>query len=130
MEKDLKGLNVGVYGPSNTSQSLLKIKTIIKDMRVDFSPDSSTCFQKLSRGEVDAVYSNKAVGQCLINRYNIKNIRYAGRDKSLEYYLGFNQKYTNKTLVDKFNTSFEKFHKAGVIKEILSMYGMSPAEIK
>ncbi|MBF0452438.1 MAG: transporter substrate-binding domain-containing protein [Candidatus Magnetomorum sp.] len=127
---DIKGYNVGVYGPSNTSQSLLKIKKVIKDLRVDFSPDSATCFQKLSQGLLDAVYSNKAVGRSLINRLGLKNIRYAGRDKSLEYYYGFNQKYSDKATIDKFNKCFEKFHKNGVIHEVLSMYGMELAEIK
>jgi len=128
--KDLKGLKVGVYGPSNTSQSLLKIKRIIKDLRVDFSPDSATCFKKLSHGQIDAVYSNKSVGKCLINRLHLNNIRYAGRDRTLEYYIGFNQKYTNKASVDKFNDKFEEFHKKGIINEVLSMYGMESADLK
>jgi polar amino acid transport system substrate-binding protein len=130
MQIDIKGYNVGVYGPSNTSQSLLKIKKIIKDLRVDFSPDSSSCFKKLSTGELDAVYSNKAVGRSLINRYQMKNIRYAGRDKTLDYYIGFNQKFSSKALVDKFNASFEKMHKNGTIHEVLSMYGMEAANIQ
>jgi polar amino acid transport system substrate-binding protein len=130
MQNDIKGYNVGVYGPSNTSQSLLKIKKLIKDLRVDFSSDSSTCFKKLSKGELDAVYSNKSVGRSLINRYQLKNIRYAGRDKTLDYYIGFNQKYTSQAMVDQFNSSFEKMHKNGVIQEVLSMYGMDTADIK
>ena len=130
MKEDIKGYTVGVYGPSNTSQSLLQIKRIIKDLRVDFSPDSATCFKKLSQGQLDAVYSNKAVGKSLINRLKLNNIRYAGRDKTLEYYIGFNQKYTDKTVVDKFNKQFEKFHRNGVISEVLSMYGMEPADLR
>ncbi|KPA12129.1 Extracellular solute-binding protein, family 3 [Candidatus Magnetomorum sp. HK-1] len=130
MKSDIKGYNVGVYGPSNTSQSLLKIKKIIKDLRVDFSPDSATCFKKLSQGKLDAVYSNKAVGKSLVHRLGLKNIRYAGRDRSLKYYFGFNQRYTDKKVLDKFNKSFEKFHKNGVIQEVLSMYGMESAELK
>jgi len=130
MQNDIKGYNVGVYGPSNTSQSLLKIKKRIKDLRVDFSPDSSICFKKLSKGELDAVYSNKAVGRSLINRHLLKNIRYAGRDKTLKYFIGFNQKFTTKAMVDQFNLSFEKMHKKGVIQEVLSMYGMEAAEIQ
>jgi hypothetical protein len=79
---------------------------------------------------LDAVYSNKAVGRSLINRYKMKNIRYAGRDKTLEYYIGFNQKFTSKAVVERFNKSFEKLHKNGVIQEVLSMYGMEAADIK
>jgi len=129
-QNQLKGYHIGVYGPSNTSQSLLKIKKTIKNLRVDFSPDSTTCFNKLSRGDVDAVYSNKAVGQSLVNRHKMNNIRYAGRDKSLDYYFGFNQKYTSKAIVDKFNASFKKFYETGVIQEVLSMYGIQPSVIK
>jgi len=129
MKHDIKGYTVGVYGPSNTSQSLLKIKKIIKDLRVDFSPDSATCFKKLSQGQLDAVYSNKSVGKSLVHRLKLNNIRYAGRDKSLKYYFGFNQKYTNTEDLDKFNASFKKFHENGVIQEVLSMYGMESAEL-
>ena len=127
---DVKGYTVGVFGPSNTSFFLEKIKAEIKDLTIDMTPEDESAFKKLSLGRVDAVYSNKDVGYFLMDKLNIKNIRYAGFHTGLKYYVGFSQKFTDKKVVDQFNATFRNLHKRGVIQEILARYKMDAAPLE
>jgi polar amino acid transport system substrate-binding protein len=127
---DIKGYVVGVYGPSNTATSLEKIKAEIKDLTIDMTPDDEAAFRKLSIARVDAVFSNRDVGYDLIRKLGLKNLRYAGRQQSLKYYIGFSQKFTDKKLVDQFNVGFRNLHKRGVIQGILGKYKMDAAPLE
>lgn len=127
---DVRGYTVGVFGPSNTATALEKIKAEIKDLTIDMSPDDPAAFKKLSLGRVDAVFSNKDVGNDMMHKLGIKNVRYSGRQQSLKYYIGFSQKFTDKKLVDQFNTTFRNLHKRGLIQEILAKYKMDPAQLE
>jgi polar amino acid transport system substrate-binding protein len=127
---DVKGYTVGVFGPSNTSFFLEKIRAEIKDLTIDMTPEDESAFKKLSLGRVDAVYSNKDVGYFLMGKLNIKNIRYAGFHTGLKYYVGFSQKFTDKKLVDQFNATFRNLHKRGVIQEILAKHKMDAAPLE
>jgi polar amino acid transport system substrate-binding protein len=127
---DIIGYKVGVYGPSNTSKSLDKIKDEIKDMTIDLWPDDEAGFKKLSKGRIDAVFSNREVGYELIKKNGLKNIRYSGHHKTLQYYIGFSKEFTDKNTVDKFNETFLELYKKGIIQGILEKYRMEPAIIK
>jgi polar amino acid transport system substrate-binding protein len=127
---DVKGYIVGVYGPSNTATSLEKIKSEIKDLTIDTTPDDPAAFKKLSLGRVDAVYSNRDVGYDLISKLGLKNLRYAGVHTALKYYIGFSQKFTDKKLVDQFNQTFRNLHKRGIIQEILAKYKIDAAQLE
>ena len=127
---DVKGYTVGVFGPSNTATSLEKIKAEIKDLTIDMTPDDEAAFKKLSLGRVDAVFSNRDVGNDMMRKLSLKNLRYSGRQQSLKYYIGFSQKFTDKNLVDQFNTTFRNLHKRGVIQEILAKYKMDAAQLE
>ena len=124
---DVKGYTVGVFGPSNTATALEKIKAEVKDLAIDMTPDDEAAFKKLSLGRVDAVFSNRDVGYDLVRTLDIKNVRYAGRQQSLKYYIGFSQKFTDKKVVDQFNVTFRTLHQQRVIQEILARYRMDPA---
>ena len=128
---DVKGYTVGVFGPSNTATSLEKIKADLGgDLAIDMTPDDESAFRKASLGRVKAVFSNRDVGYDLVKKLGITNLRYTGRQQTLKYYIGFSQKFTDKTLVDQFNATYRTLHKQGVIKEILGRYGMEPAAIE
>jgi polar amino acid transport system substrate-binding protein len=127
---DVKGYTVGVFGPSNTATALEKIKAEVKDLAIDMTPDDEAAFKKLSLGRVDAVFSNKDVGHGLVRTLDIKNVRYAGRQQSLKYYIGFSQKFTDRKLVEQFNATFRTLHKQGVIQEILARYRMDVAALE
>jgi polar amino acid transport system substrate-binding protein len=127
---DVQGYAVGVYGPSNTATVLEKIKAEIRDLTIDMTPDDEAAFKKLSVGRVDAVLSDKDVGNDLMRKLGIRNVRYAGRQQILKYYIGFSQKFTEKKLVDQFNTAFRNLHKRGIIQAILSKYKMDAAQLE
>jgi polar amino acid transport system substrate-binding protein len=127
---DVKGYTVGVFGPSNTSTALEKIKADVGDLTIDMTPDDESAFRKASLGRVRAVFSNRDVGYDLIKKLGIANLRYTGRQQSLKYYVGFSQQFTDKKLVDQFNTTFRTLHKQGVIQEILGRYRMDAATLE
>jgi polar amino acid transport system substrate-binding protein len=127
---DIKGYTVGVYGPSNTATALEKIKADIKELTIDMTPADDAAFRKLSLARVDAVFSNRDVGYDLLHKLALKNIRYSGRQQSLKYYIGFSQKFTDKKVVDEFNTTFRSLYKRGVIQEILTKYKMDAAQLE
>jgi polar amino acid transport system substrate-binding protein len=127
---DVKGYTVGAFGPSNTATALEKIKAEIKELTIDMTPDDESAFKKLSLGRVDAVFSNKDVGNDMMRKLGIKNIRYSGRQQSLKYYIGFSQKFTDKKLVDQFSATFRNLYKRGLIQEILAKYHMEAAQLE
>ncbi len=127
---DIDHYRVGVFGPSNTATSLKKIKIQVPGINIDQTPDDIACFRKLSRGRVQAVYSNKDVGFSLIKKLGLQNIRYAGSQKKLSYYIGFSILYNDKATIDQFNAAFMTLHKKGQIKKILKNYNMEPSKIK
>lgn len=126
----IKGYTVGVYGPSNTSRTLEKIQTEVGNLVIDRQPDDESGFKKLAAGRVDAVFSNKAVGFAIINKFNLKKLRYAGRQMDLNYFIGFSKKFNDKALVDRFNSSFMELYKDGTVKEILDKYYLEQAVIE
>jgi polar amino acid transport system substrate-binding protein len=69
---DVKGYTVGTFGPSNTATALEKIKGEIKELTIDMTPDDESAFKKLSLGRVDAVFSNKDVGNDMMRKLGIK----------------------------------------------------------
>jgi polar amino acid transport system substrate-binding protein len=127
---DVKGYTVGVYGPSNTATALEAIKAEVKDLTIDVTPDDEAAFKKLALGRVQAVFSNRDVGHDLLRKLAIANVRYAGRQQGLKYYIGFSQKFADKAVVDDFNATFRALHKQGVVREILGRYRMDPAPLE
>ncbi|HXJ84146.1 MAG TPA: transporter substrate-binding domain-containing protein [Candidatus Methylomirabilis sp.] len=127
---DVKGYVVGVFGPSNTATALQKIKAEVQDLTIDMTPDDLAAFRKLAIGRVQAVFSNRDVGFEALQRLNITNVRYSGRQQSLKYYIGFAQKSTDKKLVDEFAATFRSLHKQGVIQQVLKTYKMDAAELE
>jgi polar amino acid transport system substrate-binding protein len=133
---DISAANIGVYGPSNTSNSLKIlnqeiVKSNHKPINIQIKYDDIPLFKMLNNGNrnITAVYSNKDVGNKIIQQLKLKNIRYAGTQKSLNYYIGFSQQYTDKALVDKFNAALKKLHQTKQLQNILTRYQMTAAEI-
>jgi polar amino acid transport system substrate-binding protein len=126
---DVQGYRVGVYGPSNTSKALEKIQAQVPDMTIEMRPDDEAGFKKLALGRVDAVFSNRDVGKYLIAKLGLQNIHYAGVQQQLHYYIGFSQQFTDKRLVNQFNTTFRTLYKRGIIRKILAQYTMEVATL-
>jgi polar amino acid transport system substrate-binding protein len=128
--EQLKGRTVAVYGPSNTSTALDKIKAAQSDMTVDLSPEDDAVFRKLDAGRVGAAFSNRDVGLAIIKRLGLKNVRYAGRSSPLKYYIGFSKESVPEKTVKAFNEAYKKLLASGVIVKILKAYGMVPASLE
>ena len=127
---DVKGYVVGVFGPSNTATALQKIKAEVQDLTIDMTPDDLAAFKKLSIGRVQAVFSNRDVGYEALQRLNITNVRYSGRQQSLKYFIGFAQKSTDPKLVDEFAATFRRLHQQGVIQQLMKAYKMDAAGLE
>lgn len=123
----IDGYKVGVYGPSNTSNSLQMLQAEKNNFTIEIRPHDEPGFRKLSVGRVQAVYSNKDVGWHLIRKLGLKNIRYAGIHRKLPYYIGFGKEHIEKATVDRFNHCFAQLHQTGTIEKILVRYQMTPA---
>ncbi len=126
---DIKGYTVGVYGPSNTARSLEKVKDEITDLKIDMTPHDEAPFKKVSRGRIDAVYSNRDVGYAMVKKLGLKNIKYLGKHRRLEYYIGFSKSATDKNTVEKFNAALLELYKNGVIPGILKKFFLEPVEM-
>ncbi|WP_159084748.1 substrate-binding periplasmic protein [Dongshaea marina] len=125
-ETDILDYHVGVYGPSNTEKSLLKIKENINKLAVSVTNDDERQFQNLSDGKVDAVYSNRDVGYALINKLELDNIRYAGMHRQLKYYIGFAKAHNSASLIKRFNDTLIKLYQQGKLNGVYEKYDMQP----
>ncbi len=128
--EQLKDYSVAVYGPSNTSTTLDKIKLQQASMAIENSPDDDTVFRKLDGGRVMAAFSNRDVGMAIIKRLGLKNVRYAGVSSKLKYYIGFSKEYVTKETVEKFNAAYRKLSKSGDIPKILKSYSLEASAIE
>ena len=134
--KNVEGLTVSVYGPSNTSKSLQGMQEKMKSMdlnpiKIDIRPDDEAGFKKLALKRVDAVFSNRDVGFALAAKLGVKEkVRYAGKTKELNYYIGFAAEHNDEALLKKFDAAFQELDQAGAIGTILDKYDMLPADPK
>lgn len=122
--EDVRGYTVGVYGPSNTSRSLEKIRDQLGDLTIEMKADDESGFRKLSLGRVDAVFSNRDVGNDMVARLGLDNIRYAGAQRSLNYFIGFSKAHNDAAIVERFNARLSAMIGDGTIAEILSAHDM------
>ncbi len=122
--EDVRGYTVGVYGPSNTSRSLESIRDQLGDLTIEMKGDDESGFRKLSLGRVDAVFSNRDVGNDMVARLGLENIRYAGAQRSLNYYIGFSKAFNDADVVARFNARLAVLIEEGVVGEILSEHNM------
>ncbi len=136
--RDLSGYKIGVFGPSNTAKSLEDLqKKMEKDktmvaIDIDMQPDDIIVFKNLNspKRTLMAVFSNRDVGNAIIRNEKLGNLRYAGEQRKLNYYIGFSRQHNDKKLVDRFNKAFIELYSTGKIADILQRYAMKPATIE
>ena len=132
---DIAGYKIGVYGPSNTSNSLEKIQVEMIEngldaITIDMRHDDESGFKKLSLGRLDAVFSNRDVGYALIAKLGLQDkIRYAGTQRELKYYIGFSIAHNDKNVLHTFDEAYTKLYKSGEIKKILDEHSLETAEL-
>jgi polar amino acid transport system substrate-binding protein len=131
--KDLEGMTVSVFGPSNTSHSLQKIREQmkaqgLKPIEIDMHPNADgTGLKKVALGRVQLYYVNRDVGFHRMKQLNISGVRYSGKQKELYYFAGFAKAYNDKAVIDKFNDAARKLSNEGVIAKLLEKYHVDPA---
>ena len=127
-------MKIGVFGPSNTSNSLKKVQRQmeaqgLKPIRIQMHPNADgTGLKKLALGRVDLYYVNRDVGFSRIKELNISGTRYAGKQRELFYFAGFAKEHNSKADIDKFNRAAIKLSNDGVIANILMTYEIDPAQ--
>jgi len=132
-DQDVQGYNVGVFSPSNTANSLRKIQASmvergLKPIIIDERPDDVSGFKKLAVGRLDAVYSNRDRGNEVIRKHELnENIRYAGANKTLQYYVGFSRAGNNSRLLDRFDQEYLNLYREGVVEAIIKNYHLQAA---
>lgn len=130
--KDIQGFKVGVFGPSNTSRSLEKVReSMVKEnltpieikMRTDPTKGS---ILMLSEGRIDGYFSNKSAGLYLVNNNNISNVSYAFTSKNVTYFVAFPKATSDLNMVKKFNKAALKvFSRDNYLKEKLARWDIS-----
>jgi len=135
--EDIEGYKIGVFGPSNTSDSLKKINKQLSMENKDSiiireSHDDILVFKQLNtqRRGLQAVYSNKDVGHELIHKYKLDNLKYLGKQKELNYFIAFSKYTVSKEVVDMFNEVILNMHHNKELQDILSKYNLKSALIK
>lgn len=131
--RQIQGYKVAVFGPSNTSNSLEKLRDRMLEehldpITIDMKYDDVPVFKMVNSGRrgLDGAFSNRDVGRSIVKEYNMTNMRYAGASKSLSYFIGFSKHYNDKALVEEFNTTFGDLYQKGIIPRILESYDMEP----
>lgn len=130
--KDLQSMQIGVFGPSNTSNSLenLQKKMVsegLKPFKIIMKRDEDgNLIRMLESNRIDAYYSNRALGEFRVKQFNITGVKYAWEAKQLLYFVAFPKASTNKALVEKFNQAALKvFAKKGYLESKLSVWDIS-----
>ncbi len=132
---DLAGARVGVLESSNTSEHLKKIRqqmieANLEPITIQEIHDNTQVFKMLNNEgrNIEMIYSNRDVGNTLIAQGNFNNVRYAGSNEELYYYIGYGRKHADKEVVDRFNMSLQRLQRSGVIQSILAGYNLESAE--
>jgi polar amino acid transport system substrate-binding protein len=123
-KQDLRGLVIGVYGPSNTSRTLMELTKNVNGVQLDITPHDESPFKKLSVGRVDVVYSNLAVGNALIKKLGLTNIDDYKKHVDVNYHIGLSKVNTIPNVTANYMNTISLMLKKGVIDDILSNYSL------
>ncbi|WP_051303432.1 substrate-binding periplasmic protein [Psychromonas aquimarina] len=121
---DLTGLTIAVYGPSNTSRTLIELTRNVYGVKLDITPHDEFPFKKLSVGRVDAVYSNRLVGKALIAKLGLTNINYYRKHLNVKYYIGLSKDNTMPNVAADYMDTISYMLNEGIIDNILSNYSV------
>lgn len=118
----LRGKKIGAYGTSSATWKFLLSLTTGLSVETDVSDKTETVLDKLQNGQIDIAYSNKDVGESFKRRGNLA-IVYAGRDRSITYYIG-----VRKGANPKFLELLKSKELAGQIRKIISDSNLEPSK--
>lgn len=121
----LRGYRVAALGASNTWSSLQELQLEQeRGFEIIDVTDSQTAFRLLAVGRVDAVYSNREVGQAIIRELQLTGLNYALTHRKLDYFVGFNAVTVSQVWVDAFNSQLQRLQQQGEARKILDRFGL------
>ncbi len=124
--KNLSGYRIGVFGPSSSSEALLRVQPVLK-LDVQLSQDDLANVQRMLTGELDAVYMNRDVALSLLQRNGLQDkVRYVIGDSGRNYHLAFS-KQADVQLVGLFNRALRRMFKARDVQQLLTAQQLEPA---
>lgn len=124
---EFKNKKIGVYGPSSTSTTLGKLASEVGNITIEMTPDDIEAFKKLDAKRLDAVYSNRDVGQMLIKDLKLKNTKIGFNHKKIVYFIAISKQFKDEENVKVFFETLKEMKTNGEIKKILDKYGMKEA---
>lgn len=136
--EDVAGRSIGVAGPSNTQNSLEKVsKKLVglglKPIDIKIVPNfDGANLKKLSLNRIDGVYVNRDLGNTVLKRKKIFNVKYAFTHRKLRYYATIKQNHTNAKVAahKRFSDAVAAMAKDGSLTEILAKWDLPPMDLK
>lgn len=127
---DLKGKTVGVFGPSATELSLLRVREVLnKQMNVSVEPDNNTTLRKTENNTHDFGYVNCEAARIWIEKHRSQLREITSLGEKTDYYFIFSKKTFSPQDAKEFNDSLLLLKKTGYLKEIADKYKLTLAEI-
>ncbi|EGQ7990765.1 transporter substrate-binding domain-containing protein [Vibrio vulnificus] len=134
--RDLQGLKVAVFGPSNTFSSLSTLQQEMvhlgyKPFDIAEQTDASEkLIHLLHKNRVDAYYSNRDVGEFKAEALGLDNITYSFNHREILYFIAFSKNYVSQDFIRRFNRSLLNYMVTNPnYYSILSKYQLSPAPV-
>lgn len=124
-------LTVGVFSPSNTHESLLRIdaqqqRLGAAKMRIELYPQANDLpMRMLQKQRFDAYYVNKDVGDYYVKSLGLTDLRYTQGENHILYCLAFDMDHNNFDSVKSFNHLLISLFKAGELDAIYEKWQLT-----
>lgn len=127
---DLRGRQIGVYGPSGTSFVLQESLKNTPDVDIKLVTNNHRLLLMLNAGrfgEKGLVLLNRDVARHLIEHEYLYALRNAGHLTSISYGIGFSRKRVSPVKFQAFNRGLNTLRNNGQLATIVQRYGLQPA---
>ena len=131
----LSGVTVGVYGQSNTFESLMKLQNqLLQDKLapidiVIYPQANQLPLRMLQKQRATAYYVNKDVGAFYAKQIGLSSLNYLSADRHILYCVAFNMQYTSEATVRKFNHLLSNLLTQHKLDDIYAKWQMAPATL-
>jgi polar amino acid transport system substrate-binding protein len=128
--EDLRGRQIGVYGPSGTSFVLSEATKTVADVEIRLATDNQRLMLMLNAGRFGQdglVLLNRDVARHLVDHHQLYGVRPAGHLAAISYGIGFSRKKVSEVQFQAFNAGLTTLIKDGQLTAILQRYGLQPA---
>ncbi len=127
--EDLRGRQIGVYGPSGTSFVLSEALKGVADVEIRLATNNQRLMLMLNAGRFGQnglVLLNRDVARHLVDHHQLYGVRQAGHLAAISYGIGFSRKKVSEVQFQAFNAGLTTLIKDGQLTAILQRYGLQP----